>query len=89
MIFSDLTKLEEAYFKYDLTILKECVERHSNPELINNGAETAPSKQMINCINCFDKTNIGVDVLESILTEDTAKDNLIQTVIPPRILHTM
>ncbi len=66
MLFSDLTKLEEAYFEYDLTALKACVKVQSNPELINDGAETAPSKRIINCIECFDKANVGVDVLDKI-----------------------
>lgn len=70
MIFSDITKLEEAYFEEDLTALKECVKAQSNPELINGGAETAPSKRIINCINCFDKANVGVDVLEKIGIEN-------------------
>lgn len=66
MLFSDLTKLEEAYFEYDLTALKACVKVQSNPELINDGAKTAPSKRIINCIECFDKANVGVDVLDKI-----------------------
>lgn len=72
MLFTDVTKLEEAYFEYDLTALKECVKSESNPELINDGAETAPSKRILNCINCFDKANVGVDVLEKIGIENIA-----------------
>ncbi|MCI9132672.1 MAG: DUF4276 family protein [Lachnospiraceae bacterium] len=70
MLFSDLTKLEEAYFDYDLTPLKECARMQSNPELINDGDETAPSKRIINCINCYDKANVGVGVLEKIGIEN-------------------
>lgn len=73
MLFSDITKLEEAYFEYDLTALKECVKIQSNPELINDGTETAPSKRIINCISCFDKANVGVNVLEKIGVENIAK----------------
>ena len=73
MIFSDITKLKEAYFEDDLTPLTECVKEQSNPELINGGTETAPSKRIINCINCFDKANVGVDVLEKIGIENIAK----------------
>lgn len=72
MLFSDVTKLEEAYFEYDLTALKACVKTQSNPELINNGAKTAPSKRIINCIPCFDKANVGVDALEKIGVENIA-----------------
>ena len=72
MILSDVAKLEEAYFEYDLKALKECVKVQSNPELINDGEETAPSKRILNCINCFDKANVGVDVLEKIGIERIA-----------------
>lgn len=73
MLFSDITKLEETYFEYDLTALKECTKKQNNPELINDSAETAPSKRIINCINCFDKANVGVDVLEKIGIENIAE----------------
>lgn len=72
MIFSDITKLEEAYFEYDLTPLKECAKMQSNPELINDGVETSPSKRIVNCINCFDKANVGVDVMGKIGIETIA-----------------
>jgi len=72
MLFSDITKLEEAYFEYDLTALKECATMESNPELINNGVETAPSKRILKCVNCFDKANVGVDVLGKIGIENIA-----------------
>ena len=73
MFFSDITKLGEAYFEYDLTALEECVKMQSNPELINDGVETAPSKRIIKCINCFDKANVGVDVLEKIGIQNIAE----------------
>lgn len=73
MLFSDVTRLEETYFEYDLTALRKCIELQSNPELINDGVETAPSKRIINCIDCFDKANTGVDVLEKIGIENIAK----------------
>lgn len=66
MLFSDITKLQEAYFEENLTALKECVKMQNNPELINDGVETAPSKRILNCIAYFDKANVGVDVLERI-----------------------
>lgn len=73
MLFSDLTKLKETYFEYDLTDLGECVKVQSNPELINNGEETAPSKRIMKCISCYDKANVGVDVLGKIGIENTAE----------------
>lgn len=72
MIFTDIAKLGEAYFEDDLTALKECVKEQENPELINNGAETAPSKRIMNCISNFDKANVGVSVLEKIGIENIA-----------------
>ena len=73
MLFFDLTKLKETYFEYDLTDLEECVKVQSNPELINNGEETAPSKRIIKCISCYDKANVGVDVLGKIGIENIAE----------------
>lgn len=73
MLFSDITKLKETYFEYDLTVLEECAKMQSNPELINDGVTTAPSKRIINCIKCFDKSNVGVDVLEKIGIVNIAK----------------
>lgn len=70
MLFTDITKLGEAYFEEDITALKECAKLQMNPELINDGAETAPSKRILNCISCFDKANVGVDVLERIGIEN-------------------
>lgn len=73
MLFTDITKLKEAYFEYDLTALEECIKVQSNPELINNGEETAPSKRILNCIDCFDKANVGVDVLGKMGIENIAE----------------
>ena len=73
MLFADVERLEEAYFEYDLTPLKECVVKQGNPELINGGAETSPSKRIINCIKHFDKANLVVDVLEKIGIEKIAE----------------
>ena len=73
MLFSDLEKLKETYFEYDLTVLEECVKKQGNPELINGGSETAPSKRILKCIKTFDKANVGVDVLAKIGVENIAK----------------
>lgn len=73
MLFTDITKLKEAYFEYDLTALEECIKVQSNPELINNGEETAPSKRILNYIDCFDKANVGVDVLGKMGIENIAE----------------
>lgn len=51
----------------------ETAKMQSNPELINDGMETVPSKRIINCISCFDKANIGVDVLGKIGVDNIAR----------------
>jgi hypothetical protein len=38
----------------------------SNPELINDGAETAPSKRLLKAIPEYDKPTGGVSVVEKI-----------------------
>lgn len=73
MLFSDITKLEEVYFENDLTALKKCIEIQGNPELINDGSETSPSKRIIHCIKSYDKANVGVDVLGRIGVEGIAE----------------
>lgn len=73
MIFSDLSKLQEAYFEYNIKALFEYTKIQANPEMINDGEETAPSKRIINCIDCFDKANMGVDVLAKIGVKDIAR----------------
>lgn len=73
MLFADITKLEEVYFDYDFTSLKECVKIQENPELINDGIETAPSKRIKSCIKCFDKANEGVNALGKIGIETIAE----------------
>lgn len=73
MLFSDISKLEEVYFEENLIALKECLEMQDNPELINDGPETAPSKRIIQCIRSYDKANVGVDVLGRIGVEGIAE----------------
>lgn len=70
LIFCDIQKLEEEYFDFDLKPLNDCLQHYSNPELINNGSETAPSKRIISCIKIYDKATSGVSVLEKIGIEN-------------------
>lgn len=66
LLFSNIDLLGDEYFEYDIQPLKDCIEQKKNPELINDGAETAPSKRILNCIPDYDKTTVGVSVLEKI-----------------------
>lgn len=66
LLFSDLDAVSKKYFYHDITSLKNCVAEIRNPELIDNGEETAPSKRIISCIPDYDKATTGVDILETI-----------------------
>lgn len=72
MIFSDLSVLQDMYFEYDIAYLEKSLEQQENPELINNGIETAPSKRIYKCIPHYDKANVGVDILAQIGIENIA-----------------
>ena len=58
--------LAKQYFEYDIQPLIDCLSIKKNPELINDGADTAPSKRIISCIPNYDKATDGVSVLEKI-----------------------
>ncbi len=66
LLFSDLTFLANQYFEYNIQPLINCLAVKKNPELINDGAATAPSKRILNCIPIYDKATDGVSVLGKI-----------------------
>ena len=66
LLYSDLTILEEECFDSDISKLKEEVKMYTNPELINNSPETAPSKRIIRYIHGYDKVKNGVNVVNKI-----------------------
>lgn len=70
LIFSNLSGLAEKYFDCNIQPLIKCLEIIKNPELINNGCETAPSKRILKCIPHFDKATTGIDVLAMIALDD-------------------
>lgn len=73
LLFTDLDYLAEQYFEYDIQPLRNCLLEKKNPELINDGAETAPSKRVIACIPDYDKATSGVSVLEKIGLDNLCK----------------
>lgn len=66
LLFSNLDILAEQYFEYDIQPLRDCLSQKKNPELINDGFETAPSKRIFSCIPNYDKATDGVSVLGKI-----------------------
>lgn len=63
LFFSDLSFLANQYFEYDIQPLIDCLAVKKNPELINDGAATVPSKRILDCIPNYDKATDGVSVL--------------------------
>ena len=68
LLFADIDLLKDEYFEseYDIQPLRDCISEKKNPELINDGPETAPSKRILKCIPDYDKATAGVSVLEKI-----------------------
>lgn len=68
LIFADLDKITQKYFEsdYDISPLKEALKEVKNPELINDGESTAPSKRILACIPDYDKIGGGISILEKI-----------------------
>lgn len=70
LIFADPQKMDWEYMDHDVAIahLKQVVEEcyDGNPELINNGPETAPSKRILREIAEYDKVTSGVSIVEKI-----------------------
>ena len=68
MLFADLAKVED-YFQLKpakLNGLKKVLTQHKgNPELVNGGVNTAPSKQIKTAIDGYRKI-VGVEILKGI-----------------------
>ncbi|MBQ9537802.1 MAG: DUF4276 family protein [Treponema sp.] len=64
LIFCNISLLGKKYFTNSTAPLEECLNAQPNPELINNGVNTAPSKRIFACIPNYDKVNVGVQILE-------------------------
>lgn len=67
LIFVDPDKLDWEYFEHDRQISSlRAMSAGVNPELINSGEETAPSKRILHLIPEFDKATAGVSVVKHI-----------------------
>ena len=69
LIFADLPKMECEYIDYQKQIsnlIKVVQQEDNNPELINDGEETAPSKRILKLIPEYDKSNAGPIIVEKI-----------------------
>jgi hypothetical protein len=68
LIFADPQKLDWEYLEHETPIqnLTDMVVREGNPELINDGPKTAPSKRILKEIPEYNKATSGVAVAEKI-----------------------
>lgn len=73
LLFTDIKVLGNKYFENDITELQEATKNEPNPELINNGEETSPSKRIIKCMPDYDKPTMGVTILQEIGLEKLRK----------------
>ena len=67
LILADAQQLDWEYLEHDRPITRLVgMVGDSNPELINEGSETAPSKRILHEIPQFDKATSGVSITERI-----------------------
>lgn len=57
----------------DLAEIKKIIESYENPEEINDGKQTAPSKRLIKLINGYNKVTDGILIIEEIGIEKILK----------------
>lgn len=68
LLLSDPQKLDWEYLEHEAAIqtLVSLVAQYPTPEMINQGADTAPSKRILRVIPEYDKVNAGIHVLQRI-----------------------
>ena len=70
LLFSDVDKIKAEYVieNYNFSTLYNCIAAIKNPELINNGTKTAPSKRIIGCVASYEynKPTVGVSIAKEI-----------------------
>ena len=67
LIFADPTKLATEYLGYENKLATlQAISQEKNPELINDGVDTAPSKRIIQVIPEYSKAVGGINVVAAI-----------------------
>lgn len=66
LLFANIELLTTEYFDCNIDELRQILISQPNPELINNGFETAPSKRILKAIPAYDKTVAGIEILSKI-----------------------
>jgi hypothetical protein len=64
LLFSNIDVIQNHFFDNDVTPLADTISQYQNPELINNGEQTSPSKRILQCIPEYIKPNDGVEITQ-------------------------
>jgi hypothetical protein len=71
LLFSDISLIQNSYESVDYEYLQTTIADFSNPEMINNSAETAPSKRLSRIIKGYNKIIDG-----SLLAQEIGLDKI-------------
>lgn len=63
-LFSNSDIMKEHFFDHDATSLIQTTLQYPNPEMINGGEQTAPSKRILQCIPEYAKPIDGVAIAQ-------------------------
>jgi hypothetical protein len=66
LLFSDIDVIKKHFFEKDITPLINAGLEYPNPELINHGEKTSPSKRILQCIPDYSKPVDGVAIAQKI-----------------------
>jgi hypothetical protein len=66
LLFSDTGVVQKHFPGKDITPLINTADEYPNPELINNGEQTAPSKRILQCVPEYAKPFDGVAIAQKI-----------------------
>jgi hypothetical protein len=66
LLFSGIEVVKKHFFEIDITPLINTKSEYPNPELINNGEQTSPSKRILQCVPGYAKSADGVAITQKI-----------------------
>jgi hypothetical protein len=66
LLFSNIDVIEGYFFDKNVTSLRNTVSQYPNPELINSGEQTSPSKRILQCVPEYTKPADGVVIAQEI-----------------------
>jgi hypothetical protein len=66
LLFSDIHVVKDYFFEKDMAPLVNREPEYFNPELVNNGEKTSPSKRILQCVPEYNKPVDGVAIAQKI-----------------------